>query len=144
MKITIIGSSRFKERKVALKKELEDLGHEPIIHPHYEAFVRGEEQEVWNMVEGGEHARAKIENDYIKWYYNAIVESDAILVVNLKKGEKTNYIGGNTFLEMGFAYVHDKNIFVYNDLPTEAFCPYLDEIEAFETKIIHGDLSNIN
>ena len=143
MKITIIGSSRFKEKKVALKKELINLGHEPIIHPHYEEFVENEEHEIWQMVKNGEHTKAKIQNDYIKWYHNAIMDSEAVLVINIKKSDKTNYIGGNTFLEMGFAYVHDKKIFVYNELPGEAVCPYLDEIEAFQPEIIDQDLTKI-
>ncbi len=112
MKITIIGSSHFKEKKIEIKKELIALGHEPIIHPHYEDFVAGNRQDIWKMVENGEHARAKIENDYIMWYYNAIVNSDAVLVLNLEKNCKQNYIGGNTFLEIGFAYVNNKEIFL--------------------------------
>lgn len=143
MKITIIGSSNFKEKKVEIKKELIELGHEPIIHPHYEEFVAGKRQDIVDMVEGGEHAQAKIENDYIMWYYNAIVESDAVLVVNMKKGAKTNYIGGNTFLEIGFAYVNGKKIFTYNDLPTKDVCSYLDEIEAMQPVVVSQDLTKI-
>jgi len=143
MKITIIGSSHFKEKKVAIKKELIDLGHEPIIHPHYEDFVAGKRQDIWKMVENGEHAQAKIENDYIMWYYNAIVSSDAVLVLNLEKNGKENYIGGNTFLEIGFAYVNDKKIFVYNELPTEDVCSYLDEVVAMQPIVIANNLSKI-
>lgn len=144
MKITIIGSSSFKEKKVELKRELLSLGHEPIIHPHYEDFVNGKRQDIWKMVENGEHAKAKIENDYIKWYYNAIVSSDGVLAVNLEKNGKKNYIGANTFLEMGFAYVNDKKIFLYNPLPSEGDCPYMDEIKAMQPIIISQDLSKIN
>jgi len=42
MKITICGSSSFKEKILEYKKLLEKLGHEVIVHPDYEAFVRGE------------------------------------------------------------------------------------------------------
>lgn len=144
MKITIIGSSYFKEKKIEIKKELIALGHEPIIHPHYEDFVAGKRQDIWKMVENGEHAQAKIENDYIMWYYKAIVSSDAVLVLNLEKNGKENYIGGNTFLEIGFAYVNDKKIFLYNDLPTENVCSYLDEIVAMQPVVINTDLSKIS
>lgn len=143
MKITIIGSSHFKEKKTEIKKELITLGHEPIIHPHYEDFVAGKRQNIWKMVENGEHAQAKIENDYIMWYYKAIVSSDAVLVLNIEKNGKQNYIGGNTFLEIGFAYVNDKKIFAYNDLPTEDVCPYLDEIVAMQPIVIEQDLDKI-
>ncbi len=143
MKITIIGSSHFKEKKIEIKKELIALGHEPIIHPHYEDFVAGKRQDIWKMVENGEHAQAKIENDYIMWYYNAIVSSDAVLVLNIEKNGKENYIGGNTFLEIGFAYVNDKKIFLYNDLPTEDVCSYLDEIVAMQPVVINQNLLKI-
>ncbi|MBI3413315.1 MAG: hypothetical protein HY051_04505 [Candidatus Aenigmarchaeota archaeon] len=43
-----------------------------------------------------------------------------------KKGIK-NYIGGNTFLEMGFAHVLNKKIFIWNGVPS---MPYTDEIIA--------------
>lgn len=143
MKITLIGSSSAKEKKVALKQDLIILGHEPLIHPHYEDFVAGKRQEIIALVEGGEHARVKIENDYIMWYYNAIVCSDAVLAVNLTKDGKNGYIGGNTFLEIGFAYVNGKKIFLYNDMPHEDVCPYLDEIIAMQPSVINQDLTQI-
>ncbi|TSD01810.1 MAG: hypothetical protein Athens071425_330 [Parcubacteria group bacterium Athens0714_25] len=143
MRITILGSSAFKEKKVALKKELIEMGHDAVIHPHYEDFVQGKRQEIWSLVENGEHAKAKIENDYIRWYYNAIVSSDAVLVVNLEKNGKENYIGGNVLMELGFAYVNNKKIFMYNPYPKKEECGYLDEIEAVQPIIINGDLSKI-
>lgn len=143
MRITIIGSSSFKEKKVLLKKELNALGHEAIIHPHYEDFVAGKRLDILAMVDNGEHAKAKIENDYIMWYYNAIVSSDAVLVVNLTKNGKENYIGGNAFLEIGFAYVNGKKIFCYNCLSTSESCSYLDEIEAMQPIVIDHDLKKI-
>jgi len=52
-----------------------------------------------------------------------------------------NYIGGNTLMEMGFAYVNDKKIFLLNPLPQDV--PYLDEIRAMEPVIINGNLKKI-
>jgi len=45
-------------------------------------------------------------------YYEIIKECDAILVLNLEKNKIKNYIGGNTFLEMGFAHVLNKKIYL--------------------------------
>ncbi len=95
------------------------------------------------MVENGEHAQAKVENDYIMWYYDAIVSSGVVMVLNIEKNGKQNYIGGNTFLEIGFAYVNDKKIFLYNDLPTEDVCSYLDEIVAMRPVVIEQNLDKI-
>jgi len=140
MKITICGSSAFKEKKVEFKKQLQDLGHTVFIHPDYEAFVRGEKQDIWKRVENGEHAAVKHEQGYIKWYYNSIKESDAVLILNFDKKEISGYIGGNTFLEMGFAYVLHKKIFLLNAIPQMA---YTDEIEAMQPVTLNGDISKL-
>jgi len=46
------------------------------------------------------------------------------LVVNPDKNNVANYIGGNVFLEMGYAHILKKKIFLYNDIPA---MPYADE-----------------
>jgi hypothetical protein len=139
MKLTICGSSTFKKEMVDFKKKLQELGHEAIVHPHYEAFVRGEKQELWNQILK-EHGKAKKENNYIKWYYDAIVGSDAILVLNFDKKGIKNYIGGNTLMEMGFAHVNGKKVFLLNDVPEIS---YKDEILAMYDVILDGDLEKI-
>ena len=141
MVITICGSNAFKEKMLEYKKLLKEAGHEAIVHPDYEAFIKGEKQDVWQLVENGEHARVKKENGYIKWYYDAIVRSDAILVLNFDKKDIQNYIGGNTLMEMGFAHVNDKKIFLLNSVPEVS---YKDEILAMFTKILNGDLNKIS
>ncbi len=143
MKITLIGSSAFREKKVSLMEELIKLGHDPVIHPHYIESVKEGKTEIMDRIDSGEHAQLKIENDYIKWYYNAIVNSEAVLIVNMDKNGQKNYIGGNALMEMGFAYVNDKKIFMYNSWPQKDECKYLDEIEAMQPIIINQDLSQI-
>jgi len=140
MRLTICASSTFKEKMLEYKKLLEALGHEAVVHPDYEAFVRGEKQEIWSLVQNGEHAKVKKEQGYIKWYHDAIVGSDGILVLNFDKREIANYIGGNTLMEIAFAYVNDKKIFLLNPVPEVS---YKDEIMAMYTKVLDGDLRAI-
>ena len=78
--------------------------------------------------------------DLITRYYKKIQESDYVLIINVDKDDKKNYIGGNTFLEMGFAHVLGKPMYVFNDLPD---VPYKDELEAMNLVVINGDLSLI-
>jgi len=85
--------------------------------------------------------REQAGQDLIKRYYNMIKEADAILIVNGDKKGIKNYIGGNTFLEMGFAYTMDKKIFLLNPIPDMA---YRDELEAMKPIILDNDLSKIN
>ena len=51
-----------------------------------------------------------------------------------------NYIGGNTLMEIAFAYVNDKKIFLLNPVPEVS---YKDEILAMYTKVLNGDLQEI-
>ena len=59
----------------------------------------------------------------------------------LEKNNIKNYIGGNSFLEMGFAHILNKKIFILNDIPEMI---YTDEIEAMQPIALRGDLTKIN
>ena len=127
---------------VEYRDKLNAMGHKGHIHPHYDAFVRGELQDIiTRALEKGEHAQVKIENDYIKAHYNFILENEAILVLNHDKNGIKNYVGGNTLMEIGFAYVNNKKIFLLNPIPEMS---YTDEIRAVDPIILNGDLSLIN
>jgi len=142
MRLVICGSSTFKERMIEFRDKLKSMGHEPVIHPDYEDFVNGKKQELWGQITGGEHHEAKRSQGYIKWYYNEICKSDGILVLNYDKKGIKNYIGGNTLMEIAFAHVKDKKIFLLNEIPEEV--SYVDEIKAMVDNVIGGDLNMIN
>lgn len=63
------------------------------------------------------------------------------MAINKDKRGIKNYIGGNTFLEIGFAHVLNKKIFLLNDVP-DMLCS--DEILAMEHVVINNDLTKIN
>ena len=65
---------------------------------------------------------------------------DAILTLNFDKNEKKNYIGGATFLELYEAFMQDKKIYLYNDIPEGML---YDEISGFSPIVIKGDLNLI-
>lgn len=141
MKVYVLGSTSFMKEMVATRDQLRELGFDGWIHPNYEAFVRGEKLDQIERVAKGEHAAVKRENDYLRVHYKHILESDAVLVVNLKKNGIESYIGGNALIEMGQAYVNDKTIFLLNDIPN---MPYAAEIECMDPVCLHGDLKNIS
>jgi hypothetical protein len=140
MKITICGSVTFRKEMVDFKQRLSQLGHEGIISPVMEDLVYGRNPELLTRIEK-DHAQAKRDGGYIKWYYNAIVGSDAILVLNYNKNGIKNYIGGNTLMEIGFAHVNDKKIFLLNPAPEKV--SYTDEIKTMADIILNGDLNKI-
>jgi hypothetical protein len=128
---------------VACKNRLCELGFEGWIHQDYEDHVAGKTIAFPVKADGtpGENADFKRSHDYIRSHYGHILESDAILIVNLEKKGRKDYIGGNCLMEMGMAYVNNKKIFLLGEIPTDA--PYLDEIKAMDPICLHGDLANI-
>ena len=138
MKIVICGSIKFADRLVEIYHELEKLGHEPMMHEKMFAIARGELNEV---KDGVEHYTVKKENKYIKVWYDLIVSGDAIVVGNFDKNGIKNYIGGNTLMEIGFAHVNDKKIFLLNPIPEDV--SYVDEIKAMVDVVLNGDLTKI-
>ncbi|MEI8343641.1 MAG: hypothetical protein WCF93_01670 [Candidatus Moraniibacteriota bacterium] len=76
----------------------------------------------------------------IRDYYEKIKASDAILVVNCDLNGVVGYIGGNSFLEMGFAHVLNKKIFLLNQIPETSF---KDELIAMQPTILSGELKII-
>jgi len=135
MTITVCGSIKFYDQEVEIQKKLEAMGHTvfmPIKVPGVNYWAEdnsGRVQAKQSLGLIGEHMR-KIEN------------SDAILVTNFTKGEIENYIGANSFLEIGFAHYKGKKIYFLNPMPDQ---PYIkDELQAVEPIILNGDLSKIS
>lgn len=144
MKISICGSIAFSNKLIEIHKKLGEMGHETEI-PFYTQKILDnkitENEIIESKKTGDDDLRKKANIDLIKRHYENIKNSDAILVCNFDKNGIKNYIGGNTFLEMGFAYVLNKKIFLLNDIPEMI---YLDELKAVEPIIINKDLSKIN
>lgn len=144
MKIVIVGSINFSYEIKKTADELEKLGHVVEIPTYTKKILSGEvtldDYVKTKEKEGDFGFREKANEDLIKKYHRSIQTSDAILVLNLDKKDIKNYIGGNSFLEMGFAYVMDKKIFLLNDIPDML---YTDEIKAMKPIILNGNLSKI-
>ncbi len=142
MKIYVLGSNSFMHKMVETTDKLLELGVDAFIHPDYRQLVKGERKEQIKQWEAGEKARVKIENDYFRQHYAHILESDGILVINERKNDIDNYIGGNVLIEMGQSYVNDKKIFLLNNIPDNL--SYSDEIKALQPICLNGDLSKIS
>jgi nucleoside 2-deoxyribosyltransferase len=145
MKIVICGSIDFTPKIKEVANILKGRGHEVDIPITSQRILNGEltlEEFKKEKQKSGDGAfRRKIKDDVIKRYYKIIGESDALVVLNLEKNGVENYIGGNTFLEMGFAYVLGKPIYLYNGIPKAS---YKEEILAMQPIVINGDISKIN
>lgn len=140
MKIIICGSASFEKEKLDIKEKLEKVDVEGIINELDEKLARGEEPELLKAIQK-DHSSVKRKYNFIKKYYKYISESDGILVTNFDKKGIKNYIGANTFLEMGYAHVLDKKIFLLNGMPEQDYI--IDEIKTFKPTILNGDLTKI-
>jgi len=143
MKITICSSIEFAYEIKKIADELIKQSHKVDIPLTAQKILNDEltlEQFKTEKKKNGDGAFRKIQDDVIRLYYDKIKDSDAILILNIDKNNIKNYIGGNTFLEMGFAHVLNKKIYLYNEIPD---IHYSDEIKAMQPVVLNGDLSKI-
>ncbi len=134
MTITICGSIKFFEDMVKIQKDLDARGH-TVLMP-----VKADGVDYWTE-DNTSRVQAKKALKLINEHFHKIEKSDAILVVNITKQDITNYIGANTFLEIGFAHYRDKKIFLLNPIPDQ---PYIiDEVLTIGPIVIDGNLDKI-
>lgn len=85
--------------------------------------------------------RAALKNTLIKEHLDKISESDAVFIYNDEKKGVKGYIGGNTLMEMAFAYAQGIEIFTLQPAPDLS---YRDEIEGMHPIVIDGNAENIH
>ena len=136
MKIVICGSMSASKQMAEMKALLESQSHQVIIPKNAEKYATGE----LSSETSPESTQNKIAKDLMREYYLEIKEADAVLVANYDKATVKNYVGGNSFLEAGFAHVLNKKLYFINDIPEMI---YSDELRALQPIILNGDLSKI-
>jgi hypothetical protein len=136
MKIGIVGSMHLAQKIAEIKTQLEAAGHEVMMNSLASEFMGKSDEEIEAMKQD-----QKMHQDAMMDFWKQLREVDAILVVNLDRKGIKNYIGGNTLMEIGFAYVLSQKIFFYNPIPDIEY--YKTELEAIKPVVINGDLSKI-
>jgi nucleoside 2-deoxyribosyltransferase len=137
MKIAICGSMVFSEKMLQVKEILEAQGHTVRVSKFLVKYLGHDQERIETLA-----IKHKTEEEAIMEYWQVIKDSDAILVLNYDKNGSKNYIGGNSFLEIGFAYVLGKKIFLINPIPDNKI--YKSEIEAMKPVILDGDLNRLS
>lgn len=135
MRIFVCASKSFYPQARSIIDTLEELEH--IITPPNGFNEPQMEQQMKDMSH----------NEYLAWKRAMfkqdaarIEANDGILVLNLEKEGKKNYIGGATFLEMFKAWELGKKIFLYNPIPDGILT---DELIGMGPIILNGNLQNI-
>ena len=122
----------FIQDMVDIKNILEPLGHDIFLPPNTDKYLSQDRVP--------EKKEEKIRLDIFRVYFEEIKNADAILVINKEKSGVINYIGANALIEMSFAYVLNKKIYLWNPIPEMG---YSDEIEAMKPVILNGDINLI-
>lgn len=136
MKIVICGSMTAAKKMMEIGSGLGKLNHEIVLPKFTEEYATMDNADKIRAAS----AKNKIDHDLIRNYFDEISRADAILVVNENKYGIGHYIGGNSFLEMGYAYALHKKIFLLNPIPEIS---YKDEIEAMQPIILNSDIGKI-
>ena len=144
MRIAICSSALFARQSREVKERLERMGFEVFLYPQ-KVEVNGKTidvDEYYKMRKNNlTRELLEIKRRLIDEHIEKIKNSDAVLVLNLDKGENRGYVGGNTFLEMGIAYFLSKKVFIWKK-PSEDL-PYFEELLALNPIFIEEDLDRI-
>lgn len=137
MKIGVIGSMNHAEKMIELKNRLIEMGHDAFITSLAKPFIGKTDEEKEKIKLDQE---TNIDN-VIREFWDLMQGADAVLVANFDKRGIKNYIGGNTFLEMGFAHVLNQKIYLLNPIPEIEY--YKAEMMTMKPIILNGDLAKI-
>ena len=136
MKIGVAGSMQYTEKMMEICAALEKLGHTTFMSKFGPAYVGKSDVEKEAL-----KLHHKYNFDAIREFWKPMQDADALVVANYDKDGVKNYIGGNTFLEMGFAHVLNQKIYLMNPIPKMPY--YGTEIIAMEPVVINGNLEKI-
>lgn len=116
-----------------ITKTLEELG--------YEIETPNLSKSLGNYATLPDDERYDLKNSLIQRHLDKITTSDAILVFNEDKNGIANYIGGNSLMEMAFAYNQGIEIFLFKPAPDVS---YKDEILGMQPIVLDGDIQALD
>jgi len=134
MTIGIIGSMAFTDQMLALKTQLNNAGHTALVSDFCYEYTGKSAEEIARQT-----IKDKNERNGLLEMCEKIAGVDAVLALNLEKRGIANYIGGNTLIKLGYAFILGKKIFLWNPVPKIDL--YQSEIEAMKPVVLDKNLS---
>ncbi len=135
MKLFVCTSKAFYGDIANTISELRSRGFELVLPNNYETpWV---EQQMRDL---GDQKHGEWKSDMLKLQAQKVATVDALLIMNFKKNECENYIGGAVLLEMYEAFRLKKPIYLWNPIPENML---KDEIKGMQPLVINQDISNI-
>ena len=135
-KVILCGSISCSDEILRVMRELQEKGFEVAIPEGVKHLAEWEGDDA----AVSEKADRKIQHDLIRGYYEKMKKYDIVLIVNPEKKGIPGYIGGNTLIEMAFAHVLNKALYVLYPVPE---MPYTSEILAMQSIVLGGDLNKM-
>ncbi|MBI4458191.1 hypothetical protein HY633_04470 [Candidatus Uhrbacteria bacterium] len=136
MRIGVIGSMHFTEKMLELRDCLAALGHDAFVTTLAAPFVGKSDEEKERI-----KITQKMHLDAIREFWRLMQGADAMLVANFEKNGVPNYIGANTFLEIGFAHVLGQNVYLLHAPPENSYIA--TELAAMRPIVLDGDLARL-
>lgn len=137
MKIAVCGSMVFTDKMIEVKHTLENLGYEVFVSNFVDTYSGKSQDEIQILT-----IKDKMQSGGLIEFCEKIKESDFVLAMNYDKNGIKNYIGGNTLIELGYAFILGKKIFLLNPIPEIPY--YKSEIEAMFPIILDEDINKIS
>jgi len=125
---------QFHQEMAQAKQQLEKRGFSILAPDELDNLTINESY----MANDQDKINAKIEYNFIREHFKKVEIADAILILNYTKKGIPDYIGGNTFLEMGYAFGLGKPIYLLHPIPQ---MDYYTEMVAMQPIILHGNLN---
>lgn len=127
----------FHHQMTEIQHQLRSLGHLAQVPDEINNLELNESY----MDSDSDKITTKIEYDFIRAHFKKIESAEAILILNYPKKGIKGYIGGNTFLEMGYAFGLGKKIYTLFGIPQ---MDYYTEMVAMQPVILNGDLKMLS
>ncbi len=138
MNIALCGSLTFHKEMRDLQRTLEAKGHTVFVPKSFDLI---EQEGFVKPKTVAERLAAEAKYDFIREHFKKIEKADVVLVANFDKDGVASYIGGNTFLEVGYAYYLRKPIYFLNPVPDMI---YTLELAAMRPTVLDGDITKLS
>lgn len=132
----------FASEMLEIKNDLEEKGHIVFAPSGLEEYLEKSSLRDSLDVSTLESAQRKIDNNFIRKHLKEVEKAECILVINKDKKGIKNYIGANSFLEMGYAYSLNKPIYLYQDIPEDQEY-IIQEVLGMQPIVLNGDIQKI-
>lgn len=129
MKILIHASLDYKQAILDAKNFIEFNSNHSVILPELTRY-----QHIRDEL-GDDKAFTLIKNRLTKENFSNVEICDALFILNLTHRGITNYVGGNSFMEMVVAFYLKKPIYLLNDIPEGM--TITEEIKSLYPIIVH-------